>query len=205
MKININKTKIIATYGPSCANKNILLDMVKAGVDVFRFNFSHGTHEQHLEGFKFVKQLATELDVNIGILADLQGPKIRLGKVRDNHEVLEVGQTIEITNKECVSTFKRLYVSYEPLPQETNPGEIIMIDDGKIELKVISTNNIDTVIARVITGGKISSNKGVNLPDTKTTVPALTEKDKRDLKFAMENGANWIALSFVRSPREVRQ
>ncbi len=205
MKININKTKIIATYGPSCADKSILLEMVKAGVDVFRFNFSHGSYEQHLEGFKYVKQLATELDVNIGILADLQGPKIRLGKVRDNHEVLEVGQTIEITNKECVSTFKRLYVSYEQLPQETNPGEIIMIDDGKIELKVISTNNVDTVIARVVTGGKISSNKGVNLPDTKTTVPALTEKDKRDLKFAMENGANWIALSFVRSPRDVRQ
>lgn len=205
MKININKTKIIATYGPSCANKQVMLEMVKAGVDVFRFNFSHGTYEQHLEGFKYVKQLATELDLNIGILADLQGPKIRLGKVRDNHEVLEAGQTVEITNKECISTFKRLYVSYETLPQEANPGEMILIDDGKIELKVLETNNKDTIIAKVITGGKISSNKGVNLPDTKTTVPALTEKDKRDLDFAIANGANWIALSFVRSPRDVRQ
>ncbi|MFN8292949.1 MAG: pyruvate kinase [Chitinophagales bacterium] len=205
MKININKTKIIATYGPSCADKNIMLEMVKAGVDVFRFNFSHGSYEQHLEGFKRVKQLATELDLNIGILADLQGPKIRLGKVRDNHEVLETGQTVEITNKECVSTFKRLYVSYEPLPQEATPGEVILIDDGKIELKVIETNKVDTVIAQVITGGKISSNKGVNLPDTKTTVPALTEKDKRDLDFALANGANWIALSFVRSPRDIHQ
>lgn len=205
MKININKTKIIATYGPSCADKNVMLEMVKAGVDVFRFNFSHGSYEQHLEGFKRVKQLATELDLNIGILADLQGPKIRLGKVRDNYEVLEAGQTVEITNKECISTFKKLYVSYETLPQEANPGEIILIDDGKIELKVLETNNIDTVVAKVITGGKISSNKGVNLPDTKTTVPALTDKDKRDLDFAIANGANWIALSFVRSPRDVRQ
>jgi pyruvate kinase len=205
MKININKTKIIATYGPSCADKNILLEMVKGGVDVFRFNFSHGTYDDHLAGFKMVKQLSTELDLNIGILADLQGPKIRLGKVRDNHEVLEAGQIVEITNVPSESTFKRLYVSYAALPQETNPGESILIDDGKIELKVIETNNVDLVKARVITGGKISSNKGVNLPDTKTTVPALTPKDRKDLDFAIANGANWIALSFVRSPRDVRE
>ncbi|HRP40176.1 MAG: pyruvate kinase [Chitinophagales bacterium] len=205
MKVSFNKTKIIATYGPACADKNKMSDLVHAGVDVFRFNFSHGSHEQHLEGFTFVKELAEELNINIGILADLQGPKIRLGKVRDNHEVLETGQTVEITNIECVSTFKRLYVSYDALPQEAQPGEKILIDDGKIELQVIETNNKDTVLAKVITGGKISSNKGVNLPDTKTTVPALTEKDKEDLEFAVNNGANWIALSFVRSPQDVQQ
>ncbi|MCS6818482.1 MAG: pyruvate kinase [Chitinophagales bacterium] len=204
MKININKTKIIATYGPACADKNIMLEMVKAGVDVFRFNFSHGTHESHLEGFKKVKQLATELDLNIGILADLQGPKIRIGKVRDNYEVLETGQIVEITNKECISTFKKIYINYEALPQEANPGEIFLIDDGKIQLKVLETNSVDTIKAKVIVGGKISSNKGVNLPETKTSIPALTEKDKRDLEFAIQNGANWIALSFVRSPRDVR-
>ncbi|HRN95615.1 MAG TPA: pyruvate kinase, partial [Chitinophagales bacterium] len=123
MKVSFNKTKIIATYGPACADKNKMSDLVHAGVDVFRFNFSHGSHEQHLEGFTFVKELAEELNINIGILADLQGPKIRLGKVRDNHEVLETGQTVEITNIECVSTFKRLYVSYDALPQESQPGE----------------------------------------------------------------------------------
>lgn len=205
MKTFLNKTKIIATYGPACANKEILRKMIEAGVDVIRFNFSHGSHEQHAEGFKFVKQLATELDLNIGILADLQGPKIRLGKVRDNHEVLETGQIVEISNKECESTFKRLYISYDNLPQEATPGETILIDDGKIELKVIETNKINLVKAKVIVGGKISSNKGVNLPDTKTSVPALTEKDKEDLAFAIENGANWIALSFVRSPKDITQ
>ena len=118
-------------------------------------------------------------------------------------EVLEQGQIIEITNKEMISTFKKIYISYANLPKEVEPGDAILIDDGKIELRVIDSNKKDIVRARVVIGGKISNNKGVNLPDTKTTVPALTEKDKRDLKFAIANGANWIALSFVRSPQDV--
>jgi pyruvate kinase len=118
-------------------------------------------------------------------------------------EVLEKDREIEITNKECISTFKKLYISYMPLPKEVSAGDSILIDDGRIELKVISTNRKDKIKAKVITGGKISSNKGVNLPDTKTSIPSLTAKDKKDLKFAMANGANWIALSFVRSPKDV--
>ncbi len=203
MKVRINKTKIIATYGPACTDINVMEEMVRCGVDVFRFNMSHGDHKQHIDGYKKVRQINKEHNLNIAILADLQGPKIRLGAVRDNMEVLETGQEVEITNKECVSTFKKLYVSYKPLPKEVQPGDAILIDDGKIELKVISTNRKDKIIAKVIAGGKISNNKGVNLPDTKTTVPALTEKDKQDLKFAIANGANWIALSFVRSPQDV--
>jgi pyruvate kinase len=203
MKVRVNKTKIIATYGPSCSDFSVLEEMVRAGVDVFRFNMSHGNHAQHLEGFKKIRELNREHQLNIAVLVDLQGPKIRLGAVRDNMEVLEKDQELEITNKECVSTFKKLYISYAHLPKDVEPGDSILIDDGKVELKVLSTNSKDKIKARVITGGKISSNKGVNLPDTKTSVPALTEKDKKDLKFAIANGANWIALSFVRSPQDV--
>lgn len=203
MKVRVNKTKIIATYGPACANIETMENMVRAGVDVFRFNMSHGDHTQHIEGYQRVRQINEKHGLNIAILADLQGPKIRIGEVRDNMEVLEQGREVEITNKVCISTFKKIYISYEPLPKEVAIGDAILIDDGRIELKVISTNRKDKIIAKVVTGGKISNNKGVNLPDTKTTVPALTEKDKRDLKFAIANGANWIALSFVRSPEDV--
>ncbi len=203
MKVRINKTKIIATYGPACSKIEVMEDMVRNGVDVFRFNMSHGDHKQHIEGYQKVRQINKEHNLNIAILADLQGPKIRIGEVRDNMEVLEQGREVEITNKECVSTFKKLYISYPNLPKEVEQGDAILIDDGRIELKVLSTNRKDKIIAKVITGGKISNNKGVNLPDTKTTVPALTEKDKKDLKFAIANGANWIALSFVRSPQDV--
>lgn len=203
MKVHVNKTKIIATYGPAVADPKIMEEMVRHGLDVFRFNMSHGQHEVHLEGFKRVRKINKEHNLNVAILVDLQGPKIRLGEVRDNMEVLESGREVEITNKECISTFKKLFVSYDHLPQEVEAGDAILIDDGKIELRVISTNRKDLIKARVITGGKISSNKGVNLPDTKTSVPALTDKDKKDLQFAIKNGANWIALSFVRSPQDV--
>lgn len=203
MKVRINKTKIIATYGPACSEISVMEDMVRNGVDVFRFNMSHGDHHQHIDGYQKVRRINKEHDLNVAILADLQGPKIRLGKVRDNMEVLEAGREVEITNKECISTFKKIFISYARLAKEVEPGDAILIDDGRIELKVLSTNRKDKVIAKVITGGKISDNKGVNLPDTKTTVPALTEKDKIDLKFAIANGANWIALSFVRSPQDV--
>jgi pyruvate kinase len=178
-------------------------EMVRSGLDVFRFNMSHGRHEQHLEGFNKVKQINKAHGLNIAILADLQGPKIRIGLVRDNMEVLEQGREVEITNKECISTFKKLYINYQHLPKEVEPGDSILIDDGKIELKVLSTNRRDSIKAKVVIGGKISNNKGVNLPDTKTSVPALTDKDRKDLRFAIQNGANWIALSFVRSPNDV--
>lgn len=203
MKVHVNKTKIIATYGPGCSALETMEDMVRNGVDVFRFNMSHGNHKQHAEGYEKVKQINKTHQLNIAILADLQGPKIRIGQVRDNMEVLEQGREVEITNKECVSTFKKLYISYQNLPKEVEAGDAILIDDGRIELRVVSSNRKDKITAKVVTGGKISSNKGVNLPDTKTTVPALTEKDKKDLKFAIANGANWIALSFVRTPQDV--
>jgi pyruvate kinase len=205
MNIKINKTKIVATWGPACEDEKVMLEMIKAGVDVFRFNFSHGKHEKHLEGFEKVKKICAEHNLNIGILADLQGPKIRLGLVRDNLEVLETGSEIEITTESCVSTFKKIFVSYENLALEAEPGDAILIDDGRVELRVLTTDKKNLLTARVIVGGKISNNKGVNLPDTKTKVPALTDKDRRDLEFALAHGANWIALSFVRSPKDIHE
>lgn len=205
MNVKINKTKIVATWGPACEDENVMLEMIQAGVDVFRFNFSHGKHEKHLEGFQKVRKICDEHGLNIGILADLQGPKIRLGLVRDNLEVLETGSEIEITTEPCVSTFKKIFVSYENLALEAEPGDAILIDDGRVELKVLTTDRKNLLTAKVMVGGKISNNKGVNLPDTKTKVPALTEKDRRDLDFALANGANWIALSFVRSPKDVQE
>lgn len=203
MNIKINKTKIIATWGPACEDEQVMLEMIKSGVDVFRFNFSHGKHEVHLEGFKKIKKINEEHKLNIGILADLQGPKIRLGLVRDNLEILETGNTVEITTEECISTFKRIFVSYPNLAKEAEPGDAILIDDGRVELKVLTTDKVSLLTAKVVVGGKISNNKGVNLPHTKTTVPALTEKDRRDLDFALQHGANWIALSFVRKAKDV--
>lgn len=205
MNVKINKTKIVATWGPACEDENVMLEMIQAGVDVFRFNFSHGKHEKHLEGFQKVRKICDEHGLNIGILADLQGPKIRLGLVRDNLEVLETGSEIEITTENCLSTFKKIFISYENLALEAEPGDAILIDDGRVELKVLTTDRKNLLTAKVIVGGKISNNKGVNLPDTKTKVPALTEKDRRDLDFALANGANWIALSFVRSPKDVQE
>jgi pyruvate kinase len=203
MNIKINKTKIIATWGPACEDEQVMLEMIKSGVDLFRFNFSHGKHEVHLEGFKKIKKINEEHKLNIGILADLQGPKIRLGLVRDNLEILETGNTVEITTEECISTFKRIFVSYPNLAKEAEPGDAILIDDGRVELKVLTTDKVSLLTAKVVVGGKISNNKGVNLPHTKTTVPALTEKDRRDLDFALQHGANWIALSFVRKAKDV--
>lgn len=205
MKVRVTKTKIVATYGPACSDITVMEEMVKSGVDVFRFNMSHGHYDEHLDGMNKVRKINKDHGLNVAILADLQGPKIRLGLVRDNMEVLEKDRTVEITTKECISTFKKLFISYPRLAKEVEPGDAILIDDGKIELRVLNTNRRDKITAKVVIGGKISNNKGVNLPDTKTTVPALTEKDRKDLQFAIKNGANWIALSFVRSPDDVKE
>ncbi len=205
MNIKINKTKIIATWGPACEDENVMLNMIKSGVDVFRFNFSHGKHEVHLEGFKKVKKLCEEHNLNIAILADLQGPKIRLGLVKDNLQILENGKIIEITTESSLSTNEKIFVSYPNLAKEAKPGDSILIDDGRVELKVRTTDGKALLTAEVVVGGKISNNKGVNLPHTKTTVPALTPKDRKDLEFALEHGANWIALSFVRSAKDVKE
>ncbi len=203
MKIAINKAKIIATYGPSIHNKEILIELIKSGVDVFRFNFSHGDHAFHKNGFNLIKEINKENNLNIAILADLQGPKIRIGDV-DGEINLETGKIISITDIEAESTQEELYVSYFKLYDEVSIGERILINDGNIELKVVSTND-NKIQAEIIFGGILTSKKGVNLPDTNLKVPTLTEKDYKDLDFAINNEANWIALSFVRKASDIKE
>lgn len=203
MKIPVNKAKMIATFGPAIASKDIFLDIIRSGVDVIRFNFSHGTYEDHEKGFNMVKQVNKDFNLNIAILADMQGPKIRLGMV-DGILHLKPNSTVTITDKKSVSTNEQLYISYDKLYEEMQPRERILINDGRIELIVLKIED-ELITARVIHGGPLTSKKGVNLPDTELKTPALTPKDKEDLNFALEHEANWIALSFVRSAKDVEE
>lgn len=203
MNTAINKAKIIATYGPSIETKEIIIKLIKSGVDVIRFNFSHGDHEFHKKGFDLIKGLNKEHKLNIAILADLQGPKIRIGEV-DGEIFLEEKKTISITDQKQLSTADELFVSYKGLYKDVSKGERILINDGNIELRVISTFD-KKVQAEVIFGGVLTSKKGVNLPDTNLTTPTLTEKDHSDLQFAIENEANWVALSFVRKAADIQE
>lgn len=202
MKRGGNKTKIIATLGPASNNMDMIVKLINTGVDVFRLNFSHGTHEIHKQTIELIKHANKHLNTHVSILADLQGPKIRLGEVLPL-TVLKEGDTFEFTTSPMIGNNKIAYITYPNFPSDVRPGETILIDDGKIELKVIDTNQKDHVTTKVIFGGPISSKKGVNLPDTQVSIPSLTEKDHADLLFALEHGANWIALSFVRKADDI--
>ncbi len=194
-----SKTKIIATIGPACSDKKILSKLFEAGIDVCRLNYSHGKHEDHLKVIDTVLELNKEYNSNVSILADLQGPKIRIGDVENDRINLPDGQVIEIVTEECTGTDKRLYLSYKDFPADVKAGESILMDDGKIRLEVIDTNKKDRVTARVLNGGELSSKKGVNLPNTQISMPSITPKDNNDLDFILEHEVDWIALSFVRS------
>jgi len=198
-----SRTKIVATIGPSCNSKDVLKSMIIAGVDVCRLNFSHGSRQDHLHVINIIREIREELRTNVAILADLQGPKIRVGDIENNNITLEKGDELEIVNKPVTGTKEKIYLAYESFPQDVSKGDIILMDDGKLKLEVISTNKSDSVMASVIYGGPLSSNKGVNLPDTTITLPSMTEKDIEDAKFALENEVDWLALSFVRSPSDI--
>lgn len=200
-----SQTKVIATIGPASSAKEILKKMFHEGVDVCRLNFSHGTHEEHQKVINNILELNQELNTNVAILADLQGPKIRIGDVEDNMiELKEFAEVLFVTEK-CVGTAQKLYISYKEFPGDVNVGNSILLDDGKIKLEVIETNKKDIVKAKVIYGGFLSSKKGVNLPHTKISLPSLTEKDIEDANFALDNNVDWIALSFVRSADDLFQ
>jgi len=199
------KTKIVATLGPSTLSYKTKLKMVKNGVNVFRINFSHADHETVREQVEQIRDISKKLDVAIAVLADLQGPKLRIGKVADG-TFLKPGDVLTFTTKDKVVTDnnnKTAYITYKQLPEDVYPGEIILVDDGKIQLKVLETNKKDTVKTKVIEGGQLSSKKGVNLPNTNISLPALTKKDKKDLKFALDLKVDWVALSFVRSANDL--
>ncbi|HMN33375.1 MAG TPA: pyruvate kinase [Chitinophagaceae bacterium] len=198
-----SKTKIIATVGPSCNSYEGLLALVNTGVNVFRLNFSHGTHEEHAIVIQHIRKINDHLPFNIAILADLQGPKLRIGEVENNAIVIKENDIITFTSEKCIGNKEKLYLSYPNFHNDVKIGEKILIDDGKIEVKVVEIHDNTDVSAVVTTGGVLSSKKGINLPQTKISLPALTDKDLNDLSFIIEQNIDWIALSFVRKPDDI--
>ena len=196
------KTKIVVTIGPATCSKEKLKQLIKRGVNVFRLNFSHGSHEDHKQVVTRVRELDEELGTHSALLADLQGPKLRVGKMEDG-VVLEEGATFKLVSSEMIGTQKEAYMNYKHLPKDVKPGEHILLDDGKLKLEVVKTDSLNEVETRVLVGGALSSNKGVNLPNTIISLPGLTEKDTEDLHYALSLGVDWIGLSFVRSARDI--
>lgn len=201
---NMKRTKIVATIGPSCYDKNILKEMILNGVNVCRLNFSHGEHATHEKVIQTIREINEELGYNTAILADLQGPKIRIRDVENNGVELVNGAEIVFTTEDCLGTSEKVSITYEQLPQDVQPGERILVDDGKIALEVVSSDGKKEVKMKVVFGGILSSKKGVNLPNTKISLPCLTEKDLKDLDFALSKHVDWIGLSFVRSAQDIR-
>lgn len=198
-----NKTKIVATIGPASSSYDVLKQMIAAGVDVCRINLSHGDDGLHRNVIETIRRVNADLNTNVSILVDLQGPKIRIGEVENNNIILDNNSEVILSTNECVGNKKRLCISYNKFPSDVAVNDKVLIDDGKIVLRVISTNHIDEVTAIVESGGKLSSRKGVNLPNTKLSLPSLTPKDLHDLQFALEQEVDWIGLSFVRSASDI--
>lgn len=199
----MNKTKIVATIGPSSTSRSVLKEMFIAGLNVCRINFSHGSYEQHAEVINTVRALNQELNANVAILADLQGPKIRTGEMENNGVPLEVGQTCQIITEPIVGNQNKFSINYKNLPRDVNGGEKILLDDGKLVLEVVESDKKSIITCVVVQGGLLSSKKGVNFPNTRISLPSLTEKDILDLHFALEHQVDWIGLSFVRSARDI--
>lgn len=196
------KTKILATIGPASNNYEMIKSLAFAGANVFRLNFSHGSHEVHQEVLDTIRRVNQELNCHLGILQDLQGPKIRVGEVENNGVEIKPGDQITITSDPVVGTASLVSTVYKNLPQDVKKGEHILIDDGNLELVVNDTNGKD-VNCTVVHGGILKSRKGINLPNTKVSAPSLTEKDLEDLEFGLANDVDWIALSFVRSAEDI--
>jgi len=201
----LNKTKIIATLGPSSTQKTKLKSLMLAGVNVFRINFSHALHDEVKNTIENIREISSSLNIHISILGDLQGPKIRLGLVKENVSVKK-GDVLSITTNEIDHGDNSLIsINYSGFPKDVSEGEKVLIDDGKLIFKTLKTNSKDLVEVKVIQGGALKSKKGVNLPNTNISLPALTKKDKEDALFAIENHFDWIALSFVRTKKDVKQ
>lgn len=202
MSYSFNNTKIVATVGPASNSKEKLLELIVAGVDVFRLNFSHGTHEQHQQVIDYIRELNKTFNYNVSILQDLQGPKIRIGDIEGGSIELKEGAEFIITTEPMVGNQQKVSTTYTSLPRDVKAGDAILLDDGKIELKVFKVDGLD-VHTRVIYGGILKPKKGMNLPDTDISEPSLTKKDKADLIFGLQNELDWIAISFVRTPGDI--
>ena len=205
MSYKRKKTKIVATLGPAIDSKEMLLKMVAAGVNVFRINFSHADYDDVKKRVQYIREINEEHGYNASVLADLQGPKLRVGVMKDDVVVAPGDEIIFATGARFEGTKDRVYMTYDRFPLDTKPGEQILLDDGKLIFEVVSTNQKDEVKAKVIQGGPLKSKKGVNLPNTNISQPALTEKDKKDALFAIEQEVDWIALSFVRNAEDLME
>jgi len=201
MKIR-KKTKIVATLGPAIGTKEKIKELMLAGVNVFRVNFSHAEYDDVRTKIKYIRDLNKENNYNVAVLADLQGPKLRVGVMEEGVELIE-GDEFEFTTEKCIGTKEKAFMTYQDFPRDVQKGEQILVDDGKLLFEVIDTDRDKTVIAKILRGGSLKSKKGVNLPNTKISLPALTEKDIKDANFAIEQEVDWMALSFVRTPEDL--
>ena len=199
----IKKTKIVATLGPASSSREVIRAMMESGVNVFRINFSHAYHNDVLERIEIIRELNISLGFHVAILADLQGPKLRVGKMTEGTVVEEGQEVLFTTDKVELGTADAIYMNYKQFPKDVSAGERVLLDDGKLIFEVLETDNEARVKARVIQGGELKSNKGVNLPNTNISLPALTEKDIEDAIFAIKQDVDWIALSFVRHKQDV--
>jgi pyruvate kinase len=200
----MRRTKIVATVGPASSSPQNLERLVNAGVNVFRLNFSHGTHDEHLAVLTSVREIAARLEQPIALLQDLSGPKIRTGKVKDGVELVRGARLAITTDTSIEGSAGRISTTYEALPRDVKPGDRVLLDDGNLELKVLGATAAE-VQCEVVDGGPLRSNKGMNLPGVLLSTPALTEKDRRDLAFGVEHGVDFAALSFVRQAQDVEQ
>lgn len=201
MKIR-KKTKIVATLGPAVDSIETMEKMMIAGVNVFRVNFSHADYDDVAQKIKDIRSLNVKLNFNVAVLADLQGPKLRVGVMGEKVK-LKKGDVFTFTTEACEGNKEKAFMTYQNFPNDVEPGEHILVDDGKLLFEVIDTDRKTNVKTRVLRGGKLKSKKGVNLPNTKISLPALTEKDVQDAKFAIEQEVDWMALSFVRTPEDL--
>jgi len=200
-----HNTKIVATVGPASASYDQLLALTLEGVAVFRLNFSHGSYEDHEQVINHIHAINEKFDAHVGILCDLQGPKLRIGSIQDNSMEVLPGDILTFVNHPCIGTKEQIYMSYENFARDVKKGETILIDDGKLVFEVLTSNGIDKVQLKCLFGGILSSNKGVNLPETEVSLPSLTEKDLKDLQFILNHKVNWIALSFVRKAQDIEE
>ena len=199
------KTKIVATLGPAVSGKKMLLDLITTGVNVFRINFSHADYKTVESNIKHIRAINKDHGYNAAVLADLQGPKLRVGMMKDDVIVSSGDEIVFATGNRFEGSKERVFMTYNRFPKDAKPGERILLDDGKLIFEVVSTNQTNEVKAKVIQGGPLKSNKGVNLPNTNISQPALTEKDKLDALFAIEQQVDWMALSFVRNVEDLKE
>ncbi len=207
MSLNIHdtsKTKIIATIGPASSSENKLRELIIAGIDMCRLNFSHGNYDQHEKVIQRIRKLNEELGTDIAILADLQGPKIRLGEMEQEGATVNTGEKIIFTNENIKGTKDRVQINYDDLPKDIRKGDPILVNDGILKFEVESTDLKSEIVAKVIHGGPLYSRKGVNLPETKISIPSLTDKDIEDVHFILDHDLDWIALSFVRWTSDIK-